>query len=152
MKETASMHVALAPSRLLTGWLIGLHAISLVPLWWADLPAPAPSVLAVAIVAHGAWSAWRAGRLRSPHSITRIELGADAGCTLIARNGVRFDGAVSGSTVILGFLVVLAVNADGGRATRRAIVVRDMLAVDDFRRLRVALKWGGAQAPGGSHA
>ncbi len=146
------MSVALAPSRLLTGWLVCLHGVSLVPLWWAGLPAPAASALAIAIVAHGAWSVWRVGRLRSPQSIIGIELQADAGCTLIARNGVRFDGAVAGSTVLLGFLVVLAVAAAAGHATRHAIVVRDMLAADDFRRLRVALKWGGAQAPGGNHA
>ena len=152
MKETVSLHVALVPSRLLTGWLIGLHAVSLVPLWWTDLPAPVGSALAIAIVAHGAWSVWRLGRLRSPHSINGIKLQAGAGCTLIARNGDRFDGAVSGSTAILGYLVVLAVKAAAGRATRHAIVVHDMLADDDFRRLRVALKWGGAQAPGGSHA
>jgi len=150
--ETASIRVALAPSRLLTGWLIGAHAVSLVPPWWACLSAPAGAALAIAIVAHGAWSVWRAGRLRSPHSITGVELHAGAGCTLRARNGDRFDGTVAGSTVVVGSLVVLAVRASAGHATRHAIVVRDMLAGDDFRRLRVALKWGGSQAPGGSHA
>lgn len=152
MKDTAAVSIALGPSRLLAGGLIGVHAASLVPLWRMDLPAPAVAVLAIAIIVHGAWSVWRAGRLRSAHSITGIELHPGGGCALIARNGGRFDGVVSDSTVILGSLVVLAVKAVAGHATRRAVVVRDMLAVDDFRRLRVALKWGDAQTPGGSHA
>ena len=152
MRDTALMHVALVPSRLLTGWLVGLHAVSLVPLWWSDLPAPAAGALAVAIGLHGAWSVWRPSWLRSPHSIIGMELQADAGSVLIARNGTRFDGTVSDSTVILGCLVVLAVRGAAGQEIRRAIVVRDMLSVDDFRRLRVALKWGGVQAPGGRHA
>lgn len=79
-----------------------------------------------------------------------IALQPGAPCTLTARNGAEFSGTVDSSTVIFGYLVVLAVKGAAGHPACRAIIARDMLAGDDFRRLRVGLKWGGTQESGGS--
>jgi hypothetical protein len=152
VKELASIRVVLGPSRLISGWLAGLHGATLVPLWWSALPVWAGAATTIAIAAHAAWAIRRFGRLRSPRSMTGIALRPGADCTLTARNGAEFSGPVDPSTVVLGSLVVLAVRGTAGHAARRAIVARDMLGADDFRRLRVGLKWGGNQEPGGSQA
>ena len=77
-----------------------------------------------------------------------LQRGADI--TLMARDGTEFSGQVDPSTVVIGSLVVLVVKGSAGYPHRRAIVARDMLAEDDFRRFRVGLKWGGSQGAGGS--
>ncbi len=81
-----------------------------------------------------------------------IALQPGAGCTLTARNGAEFSGPVDPSTLVIGSLVILSVKGSAGHPRSRAIVVRDMLDEDDFRRLRVGLKWGGSQEPDGSKA
>lgn len=152
MKESASVRVTLRPSRLITAWLAGLHGATLVPLWWSALPIWAGAALAIAIAAHGAWAIRRFGQLQSSLSVTGIALQPGADCTLAARSGAEFSGPVDPSTVVLGSLVVLAVKGSAGHSPCRAIVARGMLAEDDFRRLRVGLKWGGVQEPDGSQA
>lgn len=152
MKESASVRVALRPSRLLTAGLAGLHGATLALLWWSALPVWAGAAMAIAIAAHGGWAIWRFGQLQSPRSVTGIALQPGADCTLSTRNGAEFTGPVDPSTVVLGSLVVLTVKGAAGHPACRAIVARDMLAGDDFRRLRVGLKWGGTQEPGGSQA
>jgi hypothetical protein len=152
VKESASIRVILRPSRLITAWLAGLHGATLVPLWWSALPVWAGAALAIAIAVHGAWAIRRFGQLQSPLSVTGIALQPGADCILAARSGAEFGGPVDPSTVVLGSLVILAVKESAGHSHRRAIVVRDMLAEDDFRRLRVGLKWSRVQEPDGSQA
>jgi hypothetical protein len=152
LKEPASIRVALRPSRLITGWLVGLHGATLVPLWWSALPVWAGAGLAIAIAIHGVWAIRRFGRLQSPRSVAGIALQPGAGCTLRARNGAEFSGPVDPSTLVIGSLVILSVKVSAGHPPCRAIVARDMLDEDDFRRLRVGLKWGGSQEPDGSQA
>lgn len=152
MKEPASIRVVLGPSRLITGWLAGLHGATLLPLWWSGLAGWAVAALAIAIGAHGAWAIRRYGQLQSPRSVVGIALRPGIDCTVTARNGAIFSGPVDPSTLVIGSLVVLAVKASSGHPPVRAIVARDMLGEEDFRRFRVGLKSGGTQESGGSQA
>lgn len=120
------------------------------PLWWSALPVWAGAGLAIAIALHGAWAIRRFGRLQSPRSVAGIALRPGVDCTLTACDGAEFSGRVAPSTLVIGSLVVLGVKGPGGHTFHRAIVTRDMLAEDDFRRLRVGLKWGGFQESDGS--
>jgi hypothetical protein len=152
LKAPASIRVALQPSRLITGWLAGLHGATLLPLWWSALPVWIGAALAIAVVLHGAWAIRRFGQLQSPRSVTGIDLRPGADCALTARNGTEFSGPVHPSTLVIGSLIVLAVEASAGHLLHRAVIVRDMLAEDDFRQLRVSLKWGQPQESDGSQA
>lgn len=147
--KSATVRAALGPSRLVAVWLALLHAATLVPLWalcWLGLPVWTGTVLSMVIFAHGAWAIRRFARLKSPWSVVAMELRPGADCTLAFRRGGEVSGLVEPSTVVLGSLVVLAVKGVGLR-TRRAIVAPDMLAREEFRRLRVALKWGERHSP-----
>jgi hypothetical protein len=151
VKESTAIRVALGPSRLITAWLAGMHAATLVPLWWSAPPLWAGVAIAIVIATHGAWAIRRFGQLRSPRSVTTIALRSGGHCALAARNGTEFSGHVDASTVVLGSLVVLALKGAAGHPARRTLIARDMLNQDDFRRLRVGLKWGRPQDMGGSH-
>ena len=151
MKEPGSIRVVLRPSGLVAGWLAGIHAATLLPLWWAAPHAWAGAVLTLAVAVHGAWAVRRFGLLHSPRSVTAVEL-QSGGCVLTHPDGSEFSGAVAASTLVMGPLVILAVADSAGGSIRHALIAGDMLAGDDFRRLRVALKWGTMQKPGHSQA
>lgn len=151
MKESASIRVVLDPSSVITRWLSGIHAATLLPLWWTAPHGWIGAALTLAVAAHGVWAVRRFGQLKSPRSVTAVEL-QSGGCVLTYRDGRGCSGAVAASTVVMGPLVILAVADSAGRLTRHALIAGDMLAGDDFRRLRVALKWGAVQEPGRSQA
>ena len=150
MSEQPSLRTDLRRSPLITGFLLAAHALTLLPLWLADL---APSVLTgavLAVVAHGGWSAWRFGWLGALRSVAAIEAGPFRSCTIVFRNHERITGVFHSSTVVTGGLVVIALRPDAalGRKSRRlahVIVAPDMLAEEEFRRLRVMLKWSPPQ-------
>ncbi len=152
MKTSSALRVNLGPSRSLSCVLAGLHGATLLPLWWAGLPVWTGAILALAIIVHGGWSVRRHALLRSARSVTAVELGPAGNCTLIRRDGTEVAGAVDPGSLVVGALVILGVRRAGIRPALRALIVRDMLPEEEFRRLRVGLKWGGAQAPDAGHA
>ncbi|MFS8084920.1 MAG: protein YgfX [Acidobacteriota bacterium] len=152
MKAPASIRVALRPSRLITSWLAGIHGATLLPLWWSALPVWASLVVTIAVAVHGAWAIRRFGRLQSPHSVTGVALRPGVDCTLTTRNGAEFSGPVHPSTLVVGSLIVLALKISAKPLLQRTVIAPDMLAEEDFRQLRVGLKWGRPQASEGSQA
>jgi hypothetical protein len=150
VKESTAIRVTLGRSRLISAWMAGVHAATLLPLWWSAPPLWAGAAVATLIALHGAWAIRRFGLLCSPRSVTGIALHPGGRCALGARDGEEFAGHLAASTVVLGSIVVLAVKDRAGHAACRALIARDMLNEDDFRRLRVGLKWGGTQETGGS--
>jgi hypothetical protein len=145
VKEYGALQLTPRPSGLIAAWLTGLHAATLVPLWWSALPLWPSAAIASAIAIHGMWAVRRFGQLRSPRSVIGITLQPDGRCAFATRAGAVVHGSVDVSTVVLGSVVMLAVKGSPGHPARRVIIARDMLAEDDFRRLRLALKWGGTQ-------
>ena len=150
MKESPALRIALRPSRLLGGGLAVVHGATLAPLWLSGLPVWSSVLLASAVLGHGFWAIRRFALLRTPDSIVGVALEPEAGCRLESRDGTGYSGRVDPATVVLGPLVVLAVRTSG-RTRRLALIAADMLAEEELRRLRVALRWGGLQESAGTH-
>ena len=127
--------------------LIIVHALSMIPVVGVGFDAWIVAAIGLSIAIHGTWSAWRFGWLRSAESIVDVELDGRGRCTLSRNSGAYLTGVVDASTFIGGHLVVLSVRRPGVRAAIKpathVIVTADMLEADDFRRLRVLLKWNG---------
>ena len=152
MSTVTSLQLVLRPSRTLFVVLAGLHCATLLPLWSAGLPGLTGVAITLAIFAHGVWVVRRHALLRSPRAVTGLTLTAGGNCTLTLREGTRVTGAVDPATMVIGTLVILAVRRNTFRPATYVTIVADMLANDDFRRLRVGLKWGGAQRSDAGHA
>ena len=155
--EGAVSDFSLRPSPRLTGAIAGVHALTLLPLWLSGLDVAIAAGSTLLIVAHGAWSAWRFGALRSQRSISTVTLGVSSSAVLAFRNGSTLAGTIQPSTVVTGHVVTIAVRARQSSAagdaavrqhspwratTHRVVIVTGMLDSDAFRRLRVLLRWG----------
>jgi toxin CptA len=130
----APIKLRLRPSRigragLLTAALLALAAIGL-----ADLPFPA-RVLAALAVGISVLRAWR------PPMPLELRLQPDG--RLEWRDAATSWQAASvlGSSVVNPWLSVLAWRPEGQRRVRYLVVYPDSLHPDDFRRLRVWLRW-----------
>ena len=152
MKASGAIRVDLFRSRWLVAVLAGAHVATLVPLVWAGLPIWATAPLALAVLAHGVWTIRRFALLHSARSVIAVTLHPDGDCALTLRNGADLTGRVDPATVVLGTVVILAVRRGSVRPGARALIAQDMVSDEDFRRLRVGLKWGAVQEVGASHA
>lgn len=127
--------------------LVVVHALSMIPVMCLGFDAWIVAAIGLSVAIHGAWAAWRFGWLRAAESIVDVELDGRGCCTLSRNSGARLTGVVDASTFIGAHLVVLSVRrSESGAAIKPAthvIVTADMLEADDFRRLRVLLKWNG---------
>lgn len=135
-----------APSRCLGIALAAAHSAAAMLLWAAPAPAWA-WISGTALLGASFGYHWlRHARLRLPRSVAALELTrereAELRCEFALRDGRRITGRVLGSSVALPWLVVLAVRPEGSRLSRHLALLPDSLPPEDFRALRVALRWG----------
>ncbi|MCB5189358.1 hypothetical protein LG198_01265 [Methylobacillus arboreus] len=130
----------LEPSRwlaclfVLMGMVAGF-AIMLLPWpWWLK------AMLLPCIIAVTAWHIWRDARRRHPASPVMIELNHEGKLWLTMRNDTRHTAEVRSSSLVTPSLTVLNLKLDHGKAT--CLIVPDSVDPDEFRRLRVWLRWG----------
>jgi toxin CptA len=127
-------------SPLLAGALIGTHvaagALALAaPIDWRWRLAIAIGVclsLVHSLREQGWWSG--AG-------IARVELRADGSARLVDRHGRMHEARLTRSTMVTPWLVILVLATGRLRPARTVVVPADSLPSDDFRRLRVWLRW-----------
>ncbi|MEO8134001.1 MAG: protein YgfX [Betaproteobacteria bacterium] len=147
--DTATIDVSLRSSWRLSSGLAGVHVASAILVFLLDLSWGIATPVLIALAGHGAWAVRRFGWLASGASVTGIALQLDHECSLRYRDGTFCTGRIDDSTLVTGWLVVIGVSRPPRGRTRRVAVTPDMLAAEDFRRLRVALRWGQpAQIPG----
>lgn len=84
----------------------------------------------------------RDARLNLAFSCIAFRLGGERVITMMMRDGRHLTGKLTSGGVVLPFLVVLNIRLDeGGR--RSLLLLRDSMSNDNFRRLRIMLRWGG---------
>lgn len=139
------IRLALQPSRQLALALTGAGiaacgAIISLPLsGWQQLGAIA--LIAAATLYH----VLRDALLRIPHAIIAIEVGSQGEFRFQARNGGWLEATVRGDSFVTPWLIVLNLRVEDERLTRRALLLSDSGDTEMLRRLRVWLRWGGAE-------
>jgi toxin CptA len=135
------LRVLLRRSRYLTTVSMGVHigaAATLIPL---QLPLPAKLAIALALGLSLAHSVRRCASLSSPRSIVALELtDREHGSIQFAR-GAWCEARVLPTTYVTPVLTVVNVRVSGLRTLRHVIIVPDNIDADDFRKLRVILRW-----------
>ena len=132
-----SARLELSPSWSLLAAILILHALAAASVLTVMQGLPAIA-LAAALLALGAAAAWARALHRSAASVRAVELsGSDM--LLELRDGRRAAAELGGARHVSRFMVTLPVR----RPVRRTILVtRDMLAPEEFRRLRLWALWG----------
>ena len=152
MRPPTQLIVTLGPSRIATCALAALALLAIVLL--AIMPAPlwTDALGALALVA---WAAHRIrlhGLRRAPASIVELMLAEDRTIVVRRKDGALRAGVVLGRSHVHPSFTSIVWRPDGARLARSVPIVPDMIAPDDFRRLRVLLRYGRREDSAGAPA
>ena len=136
-----SVHVVLAPSRI-AGACIGVLAAATIALSLAMPLEPwLQAVLVVALVAWAAASFHVAALHRGRHAVTEIRVAPDLMLVACMGDGHLVAGYVRAATYVGPSMTTIVWRPDGRRVSRTILVLPDMLPAEDFRRLRIMLRY-----------
>ena len=133
--------VHLKPSRNLAVILGFAHFAAAGLLWPLALPVvvklAGAAVLAVSLIFYLRHYAL----LRSPRAVVAFELSDEMACTLETRRGERIGCALLGSSFVAPYLTVLNLKPEEKFFTRSVVILADAIDAEEFRQLRVLLRW-----------
>ena len=155
MRLPPTVHAVLGPSRIV-GVAVGLAALGLLAVVLA-MPVTAwqqgAATLAVLVWATRVFVV--VALRRGPRAVTEIRLAPDLVLVVHHGDGRLVAGHVRSATYVGELATSIVWRPDGAWRSRAILVVPDMLPADDFRRLRVMLRYARnavAQGAPASHA
>jgi hypothetical protein len=131
-----ALRLGLRPSRALAGGIIVAHGAAALAAYVA-IPGALTALLAVLLLALGIATAWSRALLAAPSSIRTIEVGGAQAAIELA-SGERFAAEVAQRRYVTRYLVALPLRSPDRRTL---LVTADMLAPEEFRRLRIWALW-----------
>jgi toxin CptA len=141
------LRLALGPSRSIAIALTLAHIAASATLLPLDLPIWARVTLALPIAASLAHTLLRYALLQGSGCLVTIELRENDRVAAQTRGGAWHEGRVLGTTYVSPHLCVINLKLNGRRFARHALIVPDNADAEDFRRLRVWLRWGCRSTP-----
>lgn len=140
-ERAIALRIRLHPSRQLMLLLGAGHAGAAASSWAAPIPWWLSLALSLAICASLVFGlrfhAWRS----APGALIGFELRRDGSGAIEDRRGRWREVTVLGSSFVSPLLTVVNLRLAGARGRRSLVVAPDALGVDEFRRLRVWLRW-----------
>jgi toxin CptA len=146
------LRISLKPSRYLAALVGAAHAAAAALVLPLDLPLAAKVALGAAIVLSAWHSAWGGAMLRGSRSILSIELDRERRISVQSRAGGWQEATLLGTTYVSPALTILNVRVRGERLARHVVVLPDSMPSEDFRQLRVLLRWSRKPADAGAAA
>ena len=132
MKPVATLPVHLKPSPRLLVIQSLAHLVAAGAVLAANLPR---WLAAVCLLLVGASLA----RVRRPLQVSSLVLGGDGAIEIVGADGTTSEAVVHPHTLVLAFLVVLLYRQQG--RLRSMALLGDSLPEEDFRQLRLWLRW-----------
>jgi toxin CptA len=135
------LKISLRPSWLL-GMLLALgHGAAIAIMLLVDIPLWAALVAAAGLAVNLFVVVRRHALMLTPDSAVAIEIGSDDKVGIRTRHGEWSEYAVLGNTCVTAYLTVLNLQQTDSRAIRRIAIFPDSVDAEDFRKLRVWLRW-----------
>ena len=141
MRIPPSVHVILSPSRM-AGAGIGVLAVATLtlivalPLGW-----PLQVVAVMGVVVWAAWSFHIDALHHGRFAVTELRLAPDLILVACMGDGQLVAGHVRAATYVGSLLTTIVWRPDARRWSRTILILPDMLSADDYRRLRVMLRY-----------
>jgi len=132
MKQVAPLSVSIRPSRRLLLIQLAAHVVAVGAVLAAALPSWLAAVLLLLIGASLA-------RLRAASPVATLVLRGDGRLETVGADGTATEAIVHPHTLVLSFLVVLLYRQE--ERLRSLTLLGDSLAAEDFRQLRLWLRW-----------
>jgi hypothetical protein len=141
MRLPPSVHVVLGSSRT-AGMLIGaLAAATLALIVAMPLHALLQMTSIAAVVAWAGWAFHGVAVRRGRFAITELHLAPDLILVACMGDGRLVAGHVRASTYVGSWVTSIVWRPDGAQLSRTILLLPDMLPTEDFRRLRVMLRY-----------
>jgi toxin CptA len=135
------LSITLHPSYLLALFLVAMHALALASVWLVPLVLAAKIgtavVLASSLVLSLRQHVWRAGK----RSVRAVRLTGECDMSLQGQDATWLEAAILPSSFISPYLTVLNLNIEGERRARHVVILPDAMDAEQFRQLRVWLRW-----------
>lgn len=142
------LKINLRPSRILAATLVLAHGVAIAMVALAGMPLWLELIAIAALVASLVFDVRQTALLRAPDAVIGLEITSDDKFSIQPRRGEWIECEVLGSTYVTSFLTILNLKGiDSGRNTR-AVILPDSLDAEDFRKLRVWLRWKRDPQPG----
>ena len=137
MKPVATLSVSIKPSRRLLLVQLLAHAAAAGAVLASAI---APWIAAVLLLLVGASLA----RQRAITPVAALLLRGDGRCETVGADGTASEAVIHPHTLVLAFLIVLLYRQDG--RLRSLTLLGDSLPAEDFRQLRLWLRWRSSAA------
>ncbi len=139
------LKISLRPSWILAAILAVAHGTAIAMIALISLPLWLQLIAIAALVLSLMFNARQYALLRSPNAVVAIDIASDDAFSVQIRSGDRIECEVLGSTYVTAFLAVLNLREKDSGAVRRAVILSDSVDKEDFRKLRVWLRWKGGK-------
>jgi len=145
------LQIAFRPSRQLAAVLTAIHIAAGATILPLHVPLQFKLALATAIAASLIHALWRYALLRSSAALVALELSDASEADVQTCDGAWHHARILGTSYVSPLLTVLNLKFDGCLVARHLVIAPDMVATEDFRTLRVILRWKCASAPKGAN-
>lgn len=135
------LRISLRPSRYLAATLVAAHVVAAALVVSLDVSLAVKSALELAIVLSGYHAVWRIAMLRSNRCIVSLEVDRTGLVNVQSRHGEWHEARLLGTTFVSPALTILNLELADRGVARHVAIMRDSLAPEDFRQLRVLLRW-----------
>lgn len=142
------MEITLRPSRILTAILVLAHGAAIAMVVLAGMPLWLESIAIAALAASLVFDVRQTALLRAPDAVIALEITPDDKFSIQTRRGGWIECEVLGSTYVISFLTILNLKGIESGRNKRAVILTDSLDAEDFRKLRVWLRWKREPQPG----
>lgn len=147
-----AVHVALGPSRIAAVG-IGVLALATLAVLFALPLAPWQQSGATVALVGWAWVAFRVVALRrGAYAVTALTLAHDRMVIVCRGDGTLVTGYVRSATYVGALITSVVWRPDDSRWSRAVLVLPDMLPAEDFRRLRILLRYARSEVAEGAPA
>ena len=135
------LNIRLKPSGYLTLLLSAVHTIAIGLVLALPLPIGLKLVTTLVFCVSLVFYLKRNARLAAPNSIIALEIMEDCACAIETRSGKRLDCILLPTSYVSASLTILNLKANGEMLARHVVILPDSINPEDFRKLRVLLRW-----------
>lgn len=137
------LKIVIKPSRRLALLLCLAHAAAAGAFLVLELPIWLKISLVLLIGASCGVYLYGPALLRGSGAIVGLEIRDGDKLSFQTRRGEWREGTLLGSSFVSPYLTVLNFRTEGNLLARHVVILPDSVDADEFRRLRVRLRWGG---------
>jgi toxin CptA len=134
------LRISLKPSRLLAAILTLAHAGAIAIVLMVDIPLVA-SLIAIALLLLNSMLVGRRSLMRDADAPAAIEITSDHKLNMQTASSGWCEYDVLGCTYVTTYLTIINLRQAGSRFARHVTLLPDSLHAEDFRKLRVWLRW-----------